>query len=167
MNVQSFLTDLGERGISLTAHGGRIHYQGHLSDQDRTLIHAHKAALLKALGQSPKPLPPRPEDLHPFDQVHLAAIHAGQAVDVWSGILETWLYWVKDEDAKARLVERGIAKGAIYTLGELAVVIGIPPEDLKNLHAIKRRFGGTLQGTARACLEASAETGADTEGTES
>lgn len=157
MNVQSFLTDLQDRGVSLAADGGRIHYQGHLSEQDHALIRAHKAALLRALGQSPKPLPPRPEDLQPFDQTHLAAIHAGQAVEVWSGILQDWLHWVRDEAIKARLIEQGIDKGAIYTLGELAVVIGIPPEDLKNLHALKRRFGGTLQGPARASLETSAD----------
>jgi hypothetical protein len=72
------------------------------------------------------------------------AIKAGKAVRVWSGVLEEWLWWVRDEEARHRLIAQG-CELPIYTLGELVAVAGMDVDALVELHQMKKRFGGTIQ----------------------
>ena len=82
----------------------------------------------------------------PFSQQDLDAIKAGHAVKVWSGVLNEWLYWVRDEERKAKAQARlGIDPWRVWTLDELTAVQGMTPEDLKNIQAIRKAFNGTLQ----------------------
>ena len=86
----------------------------------------------------------------PFTKEAVQAIKAGKAVPVWSAVLEEWLWFVRDETAKAKLVTEG-CQAPIYTLGELAVVADMRlnssfgSEDLKRVHAIKKKFGAAIE----------------------
>ena len=86
----------------------------------------------------------------PFTKEAIQAIKAGKAVPVWSAVLEEWLWFVRDEKAKAKLVTEG-CQAPIYTLGELAVVADMRlnssfgSEDLKRVHAIKKKFGAAIE----------------------
>ena len=109
-------------------------------EKDTTLARLATLALAKSTE-----LTADDQERQPFDQRHLDAIKAGYAVHVWSGVLNDWLWWVHDETVKTKLAEKkGIDRGLIYTLGELALVIDAAPNDLRNMHAIKKRFGGGI-----------------------
>ena len=79
----------------------------------------------------------------PFNQAAMDAIEAGQAVKVWSGVLQEWLYWVRGEGERKELLDEG-CEIIIYTLGELAIVSGFSPEDLRNVHELKQNFNATI-----------------------
>ena len=81
-----------------------------------------------------------------FTKEAIQDIKGGKAVPVWSSVLEEWLWFVRDDTAKAKLVDEG-CQVPIYTLGELAVVVDskLGPEGLKDVHAIKKKFGTTVE----------------------
>ncbi len=83
--------------------------------------------------------------LHPFGELELKAIKQGHAVKVWSGVLEDWLFLVRDEERKAKAVSKGNDAWRLWTLAELTAVQGMNSQDLQNLHTLKRQFNGTLQ----------------------
>ncbi len=86
----------------------------------------------------------------PFTREAIQDIKAGKAVPVWSAVLGEWLWFVKDKDAQQKLVDQG-CQSPIYTLGELAVVADMRlnssfgPEDLRRVHAIKKKFGAAIK----------------------
>lgn len=80
----------------------------------------------------------------PFNQTHMDAIKAGNAVSVWSGVLGEWLWWVRGETERDQLLARGY-KQPIYTLGELALVVGMDRQELRNVHALKRDLGAEIK----------------------
>ncbi len=156
---------LAARGVTfqLEASGGlRINGISRLTDREKAALRAHKGALLKALASttattagSPttaatEPLPNRttPPELGstaPFNQEALDAVKAGAGCWVWSGVLNEWLFMVRDEERKAKAMSRGIDPGCIWTLAEVTGVQGMPPEGLRDVAAIKRRFAGAVQ----------------------
>lgn len=81
--------------------------------------------------------------LRDFSDEDLAAIHAGKPMRIWSSVLDSWLWWVKDDRVAAGLVARG-AKVPIYRLAELRVVQGWPAHELRNVHEFKREFGAIV-----------------------
>ena len=93
--------------------------------------------------------PPDPDKSEPFNQAAMDRIKAGEPVRVWSGVLGEWLYWLRGEPERKALIDRGVELGRIYTLGELAVIINQrwTPQDVRNLHTMKREFGATIEPT--------------------
>ena len=81
----------------------------------------------------------------PFNQEAMNVIKCGQAVPVWSDLLGGWLYWVRDEQARRKLLSDG-CQVPIYTLGELAVVANMSQDDIRKLHRLKTAFNGTITG---------------------
>ena len=79
----------------------------------------------------------------PFNQEAMDAIQRGQAVPVWSDLLGEWLYWVRGEAERKRLLADG-GQAPICTLGELAEVVQHDPKDIKKLHLMKRTFNGVI-----------------------
>lgn len=94
---------------------------------------------------------PQPPGNRPFDRAALDRIQAGEPVRVWSGAIGCWLYWVRGEAERDRLVASGIDASLIYMLGELRAVAGrgFTPEDIRRMHAIKREFDGTFEPSPR------------------
>jgi len=81
--------------------------------------------------------------LRDFAAEDLAAIQAGTPVRIWSSVLDCWMWWCRDEDAKRRLERQGATLPA-YTLSELKVLRGWPATDLRNAHALKAELGATI-----------------------
>ncbi len=125
--------------------------KGVLTSEFSTVLKAHKADLMATLSKdvdwNDHPDTP-PTD--PFTREAIQDIKAGKAVPVWSAVLEEWLWFVRDEKSKAKLIAQG-CQTPIYTLGELAVVAdlrlnsGFGPEDLRPVHAIKKKFGAAIE----------------------
>ena len=88
-------------------------------------------------------LPDAPSGVR-FGDEDLAAIKGGNAVPVWSTVLECWCWWVRDEAAKQRLVAEG-CETPIYTLAELTLLERAEPETLRELHRQKMQTGATLE----------------------
>jgi hypothetical protein len=92
--------------------------------------------------------------IDPFTREAVQDIQAGKAVPVWSAVLEEWLWFVRDEKAKAKLVAEG-CHSPIYTLGELAVVADMRlnssfgAEDLKRVHAVKQKLDAAIEWPPR------------------
>jgi len=76
------------------------------------------------------------------------AIKAGYAVHVWLGIVNEWAWWVRGEAEREKLLAEG-AKEPIYTLGELAVIVSMSDQEVKNMHAYKREFNAVIGPVSR------------------
>lgn len=153
------LDRLNQSGWTATAKDGRLCLEPtrpdapDLTSEQQAFLARHKSDLLRALAV-PAPLPNRTEPpeagtTSPFNQEALDAIQAGSGVWVWSGVLEAWLFWVRDEARKVKAMGKGIDAWRVWTLNELTSVQGMPPEDLRHVAAIKRRFNGTIQPGAK------------------
>ena len=105
-------------------------------------LRKHKAELLALLADWNN-LPTAPTE--PFNQQALDAIKAGNAAPVWSGVLNEWIWFVRDNAARERLIAEG-CKLAVYSLGELALVASTDKQSLRKINAFKRRFGATVEG---------------------
>ncbi len=125
--------------------------KGVITSEFRGALKTHKAELLEVLAQKPDwndhPDTPPTE---PFTREAIQDIKGGKAVPVWSAVLGEWLWFVRDETAKAKLIAEG-CQVPIYTLGELALVADMRmnasfgPDDLKKVHAIKKQFGAAVE----------------------
>ena len=127
--------------------------KGVITSEFRGALKTHKADLVailssqkdaaRAFDWNDHPDTP-PSD--PFTREAIQDIKAGKAVPVWSAVLEEWLWFVRDETAKAKLVVEG-CQVPIYTLGELAIVVDrkLGPDGLKDVHAIKKKFGAAIE----------------------
>lgn len=93
--------------------------------------------------------PPAAGETQPFGQRELDAIRQGFGVWVWSGVLEEWLFWVRDDERQAKALAKGIERWRIWTLDELTAAQGMTPADLRNVFEIKRRFDGAVQPGAK------------------
>ena len=140
--------------IRLRAEGERLLVdapKGVLTSEFSRVLKTHKPDLMAALSKdvdwNDHPVTP-PTD--PFTREAIQDIKAGKAVPVWSAVLGEWLWFVRDEKAKATLIVQG-CQSPIYTLGELAVVADMRlnssfgPEDLKRVHAITKKFTGAIE----------------------
>ena len=90
-----------------------------------------------------KSFPPGAKSI-PFNQEAMGAIKAGYPVRVWLGTVNGWAWWVRGEAEREKLLAEG-AKEPIYTLGELAVIVNMGDQDVKNLHALKCRMGAVIR----------------------
>ena len=71
------------------------------------------------------------------------AIKAGHPVQVWCGVFDEWVYWVRGEEERKKLLSQGCTL-PIYTLGELTLVVKMDESSLKRIHQIKKTFDGTI-----------------------
>lgn len=171
MTPTEVISILKARGVELWQEGGALRCRarlGALTEQEKAVLKAHKGTILKALATTattedkpvaPAPAvteplsnrtdPPAPGSTQPFGQRELDAIKAGSGCWVWSGVLETWLFWVPDEERKTKAISKGIDPGCIWTLDELTGVQGMPPEGLRDIAQIKRKLDGTAQPGAK------------------
>jgi len=115
-------------------HGKDVHSERPLCEEPTELTEAPRN--LKVL---PDPF----KATIPFNQEAMDAIKRGQVVPVWSELLGEWLYWVKGEPERRKLLAKGRTV-PIYTLGELALVVDWPAEDIKAAHAFKKPFNGVI-----------------------
>lgn len=142
------LREADRLGVRLELDGGDIVAEGPLTDSFVEQLRRHKREVIAAMhGPSLDDLPDPSTATEPFNQEAMDAILRGQVVQVWSDLLGEWLYWVKSEYERKRLLAEG-CRLPIYTLGELAVVVQHDPEDIKKLHTIKRTFNGWLRQQA-------------------
>ncbi len=155
MSAVEILTEMQAAGIRLEANGDMLRVtapKGRVSPDIKAKLTAHKPELLVALAKynDHGSLAEREQAADsrtatiPFGQLHMDAIKRGNAVHVWSARLGVWLWWVKGEPERRRLLDRG-CKQPIYTLGELVVVAGMDYQDLPTIHALKRDMGATIK----------------------
>lgn len=155
MNAAEIIQETYAKGIRLSAVGERLRVDapaGVLDPELRDLLKEHKQEVLSILVSSKNPSfspdwnqTPDPSATRvPFNQKNLDDIKAGRPAQVWSAVLEDWLWWVRDEDVRQALLQQG-CEVAIYTLGELAVVAGWEAEALRDVHAFKREMGATIE----------------------
>ncbi len=90
-----------------------------------------------------KSFPPGTESIQ-FNQEAMDAIKAGYPVHVWLGIVNEWGWWVRGEAEREKLLAEG-CKLPIYTLGELAVIVNMSDQAVKNMHALKRDMGAVIR----------------------
>lgn len=165
MNAAETINRLKPRGVTFEADGtGGLRVVGvdKLTAGEKVALRANKSAILRVLAHptattagAPSPTvtaplpnrtePPEPGSTAPFNQQALDAVKAGAGCWVWPGVLEVWLFWVRDEERKAKAISRGIDAGCIWMLAEITGVQGMPPEGLRDVAKIKRQFGGTVQ----------------------
>ena len=67
---------------------------------------------------------------------------------VWLGIVNERAWWVCGEAEREKLLAEG-EKEPIYTLGELAVIVNMSDQDVKNMHACKREFNAVIGPASR------------------
>ena len=160
MNATSLLSDIQARGVHLEVEAGALKYRapkGAITPDLLASLKAHKADLIAVLSAHQRETElidwndhPDTPPATPFSRETIQDIKAGKAVPVWSAVLEEWLWFVRDEKAKATLIVQG-CQSPIYTLGELAVVADMRlnssfgPEDLKRVHAITKKFTGAIE----------------------
>lgn len=86
----------------------------------------------------------------------LTAIRQGQPVPVHLGLVNSWVFWARDEQARGKLRSEG-CKVPIYTLGELIdlnkIIDKLSDNDLKNIHETKARFVGKVTNSRATNLE--------------
>ncbi len=90
-----------------------------------------------------KAFPPGTESIQ-FNQEAMDAIKAGYPVRVWLGVVNEWAWWVRGEAEREKLLAEG-EKEPIYTLGELAVIVNMSDQAVKNMHALKRDMGAVIR----------------------
>lgn len=136
MNTKTVLANLSTRGVVLKVKDGRLQMRGNLDDDTRQLIRTHKPELLALLTE---------QQSAPLAQEHINAVTHGFAVPVWSGTLGCLLWWVRDDALAVKFcAKHNISRGLVWTLTELAVAQDLAPDDVRNLHAIKRQFDGMI-----------------------
>ena len=155
MNTAEIMAHAAHNDIRLRAEGDQLLVdapKGVLTPEFRGALKTHKAELVDALStrqdlaQTDWNDHPDTPPSDPFTKEAIQDIKAGKAVPVWSTVLEEWLWFVRDEQAKAKLIAEG-CQPPIYTLGELAVVVDrqLGPDGLKDVHAIKKKFGAAIE----------------------
>ncbi len=140
MSVAELINEVKKAGGQLNVIDGKVRVSsntGPLPDDLVDKLRASKTELLTALTHhGAKPM-------GPVDQGTMTAIEAGQPVRVWSGVLGEWLWWVRDEAEREKLIAEGCTE-PIYSLKELGIVKGWEPDDLKLAHALKKDLGATI-----------------------
>ncbi len=135
MNVAELINEVKKAGGQLNVVDGKVRVSsntGPLPDDLVDKLRASKTELLVALTP-----------MGPVDQDTMTAIEAGQPVRVWSGVLGEWLWWVRGEVEREKLIAEGCTE-PIYSLKELGIVNGWEPDDLKLAHALKKDLGATI-----------------------
>lgn len=70
------------------------------------------------------------------------AFREGKPVRVWSGILKEWIWWAPSkESAKSKKSE---TNEVVYHMGELILVKGWGTDELRDIHSLKKNFGGEV-----------------------
>ncbi len=122
----SVLKEAAACGLRLEAHPDGLHVNPgeHCSPVFEETLRVYKPQLLALLRL-------------PFVMVHSKA-------------LEETVFFAADEDTKAALIEAGASEWSIYTKAELRVLVAqnrvapLSPDELRNVHEIKKTFHGRI-----------------------
>ncbi len=157
MNASALISDARQRGIRLGVSGDRLRVEapvGTLTPELRAALAQHKTQIIDALsatthGDTGKfidwnQLPDPATATEALGQKDMDDIKAGHAVPVWLGIVQEWAWWVRGEVERQKLLSEG-CKLPIYTLGELAVIVNMSDQAVKNMHALKRDMGAVIR----------------------
>ncbi len=125
-----------------------------LTPELRAALAQHKRQIIVALSATTRgdtgefidwnQLPDPATATEALGQKDMDDIKAGHAVPVWLGIVQEWAWWVRGEVERQKLLSEG-CKLPIYTLGELAVIVNMSDQAVKNMHALKRDMGAVIR----------------------
>lgn len=183
MTAAALLAELRRRGVELWAEGDRLGYRaprGALTPELREAVAARKGELLELLRGGPaRPAPAQepgaaqggPEPQAPLEVeghrikpwsnagVREEIERRGWAV-IYSRTLGEPVLWLRDSN----VVVPGRWRRLVgYTLEELEALKGVTPDGLREIHAAKKVFGGTVlpPEEARRAKEALERKGGD------
>ena len=143
MSALELLEDLKSRGVRLTVQGEQLIYKaprGVLTDDLRKKIIRHKPALLPVLRQT--------APLNDGDQADVAKMtlaefaRSGRTVRVRSRLLGEDIWWVANKTLKDAVPDPTLV---VYTAAELRLMVRVTPQELINIHRIKKTFGGHIE----------------------
>jgi hypothetical protein len=143
VSVEELLQELNQRGVILAAEGERLTYRaprGVLTDNLRREIANHKPRLLPLLRRGGNNRPVSAEDVARMTLAEFA--RSGRVVRVRSRLLGEDIWWVANESLRGTVPD---PTRAVYTAGELRHLVNISPQDLINIHRIKKTFGGEIE----------------------
>ena len=157
MNASALISDARQRGIRLGVSGDRLRVEAPrntLTPELRAALVQHKQEIIDALDVAIRPdteeyadwnsVPDPSTATEPFGQKDMNDIKAGRAVCIWLGIVQEWAWWVRGEKERRKLLAQG-CKLPISSLGELAVIVNMSDQDVKNMHALTRDMGAVIR----------------------
>ena|SRR5215475_4050440 len=129
MTTLEVLSEARKRGLSLSARGDQ------LSARPNRLLSPDFAGKLREF--KPALLP-------------LLRTKGVTWIEVYSERLGETIFFCEDEDTKETLIEAGAEPWSVYTRAELQILVAqnrvgpLSPDDLKNVHALKRTFNARI-----------------------
>lgn len=149
MDAHHLLAEVQARGVFLDADGDRLRFSppGSLPEDLREELRAHRGEVLELLRNRPtvaNALPGKVQPTHwPVTDAELLALplddfaRAGLVVRVWSSVLGERVIFASDN---ARIDPgEGLP---VYRAAELRELLGLGPEELRQVHRVKGIFGG-------------------------
>ena len=141
------LVQLHEMGIDLSVDGEHIRVEPKtaITDEVRRLIREHKTELIAELQAANDPasfIHWRECSKEPL-QILWQRVQAGEPIRIYSDTLGEAVCWVRDETLAAQLKQQETV--CYYTLAELKELAGKPPDFLRDVHQLKKRFSATLK----------------------
>ena len=143
MSLQELLQELTRRGVHLAAEGERLIYRGPsgaLTDDLRQEIINHKAELLPMLRRAATRQCDGQSNLAGMTLAEFA--RSRHVVRVRSRLLGEDVWWVSDATLQDAVPDSALV---VYTAAELRHLVGISPQDLINIHRIKRTLCGHIE----------------------
>jgi len=138
VTVDELLQTIEQRGATLRVVGDRlaVHPKSALTDELRAAIRRYRDELLVRLKPAPawrdcKPLEAREE---------LARYGREGWIAIYSEVLGEPIILARDEEA-AKAAPVGFVT---YTEAEVALLLTAAPDELRQVHEVKRRFGGRV-----------------------
>lgn len=147
MNVRELVADLAERGVTLSAHEGRIAYEaprGVLTPVIKAQLIEHRSEVLSAL-QSPRvgdglggiePAEPSSVTVAELCAMRLSEFaQASLMVEVRSEVLGEVVIFASD----SAVIDPG-ERRVVYRASELRALLDLSPEHLHQIHLAKKTF---------------------------
>ncbi len=143
MSAEVLLEELSRRGVSLAADGERLTYKaprGALTDELREAIIILKPELLGLLHRLATTQAEGEDD---FSRMTLSEFaQSRRTLRIRSHMLGEDVWWVSDESLRRTVPDPTLV---VYTAAELQHLVDISPQDLINLHRIKKTFHGHIE----------------------
>lgn len=138
MTVDELLQTIEQRGATLRVVGDRlaVHPKSALTDELRAAIRRYRDELLVRL----KPAPTWRDCTPAEAREEVAAYRERGWVAIYSEVLAEPIILAKDEEA-AKAAPAGFVT---YTEAEVALLLTATPDELRQVHEAKRRFGGRV-----------------------
>src|SRR5690606_22405401 len=136
--VDELLQTIERRGATLRVVGDRlaVHPKSALTDELRAAIRRHREELVARLKPEPTWRDCTPEEA----REEAAAYTERGWVAIYSEVLREPIILARDEEA-AKVAPTGFVT---YTEAEVALLLTATPEELRQVHEVKRRFGGRV-----------------------